>query len=88
VGYGYNLVFAKGWLLNFTIIPELGCKVNDSYEREYQFAINNTTKLSLLYNHERYFSGLSCQYDSYWILDGSRVESSIATFNLFVGMRF
>ncbi|MFA6779201.1 MAG: DUF4421 family protein, partial [Paludibacteraceae bacterium] len=41
VGYGYNLVFAKGWLLNFTIIPELGCKVNDSYEREYQFAINN-----------------------------------------------
>ncbi|HPH63569.1 MAG TPA: DUF4421 family protein [Paludibacteraceae bacterium] len=89
VGYGYNFVFAKRWLLNLTDVPEVGYKYVINPDKGSHVAINNTLKLVLLYNRDRCFSGLSGQFDSYWnFMKKSDIGSSIATVNLFVGVRF
>lgn len=68
-GYGYNLVWGKGWLFNVTALPSLG--VNHCYEDSVDgagklFSMNIKGRLALVYNHKDLFAGVNMKMDGHW----------------------
>ncbi|MEF9924373.1 MAG: DUF4421 domain-containing protein [Muribaculaceae bacterium] len=92
IGYGYNWVFAKRWLLSASLTPMMGfkhCKEQSTEGERDLFSINASAKLSVVYNKSRYFAGLICQYNTYsYLSDDYSVTNSIGTFNICAGVRF
>lgn len=60
LGYGYNWVFAKNWLLGATLSPTIGLKhgyTNSTVDKT-SFSLFNRAKLSIVWNGGRWFAGV------------------------------
>ena len=59
IGYGYNWVFAKNWLLGASISPTIGIKhgFTNSDTEKTSFSLFNRAKLSIVWNKGRWFIG-------------------------------
>ena len=74
LGYGYNWVFHRGWVLGVSCAPMLGVRVgyitNEDSEKP-SFAMSNRLKFSTIYNNpsRRWFFGLVGTIDSGLIYD-------------------
>lgn len=69
LGYGYNWVFAPKWLLGVVLLPNIGWRYGYNegvIETRYGFAINNRTKVSIIYNHKKWFAGILADNDMSW----------------------
>lgn len=88
-GYGYNFVFAKGWLLNGTAIPSIGLRIHDDETSgKYQFATNSKLKAACTYNSRYLFGGIVFQYSNYWyITKNYTIRNSIGTCTINIGVR-
>jgi len=89
-GYGYNFIFSKKWLINLTLIPSIGIKIDKDKSNENEhFTMRNKGKLALIYNLNRCFMGINCQYNSNWYYAKDySISNSLGTFNLLYGVRF
>lgn len=94
LGYGYNWVFRKNWLLNATAIPCFGFNhsLNDSDGQDSErdlFSLNVKTKLSLVYNHNRFFYSLNGKYDGHFYKSSKyRFINSYSNVSIVAGFRF
>ncbi|MBO4806097.1 MAG: DUF4421 family protein [Paludibacteraceae bacterium] len=88
-GYGYNFVFAKGWLLNGTALPSIGLRIHDDESSsKYQLATNSKIKGACTYNSRYFFGGLTFQYSTYWyITKGYTIKNSIGACTINLGVR-
>lgn len=92
VGYGYNFVLPRGFLLNLTGLPAIG--VNHSYEDSVEGSANLLSlgvraRMSLTYNHRDFFAGFSAKWDAHWYNSSSySFLSSLIPFSFTAGVRF
>jgi len=92
IGYGYNWVFAKNWLLNITGIPSVGYRHSFANSVEGEKGLLSTNirgKAALVYNRGSWFYGLHIISDGHWY--HSRQHSlfnSCHDFNFTAGYRF
>ena len=92
VGYGYNWVINKSWLLNVTVAPYAGYRhviATQNENRVSTFSINLRSRIGAVYNHKKFFLGLVGYADvhryrtqDYYFL------GSILDFTALVGYRF
>ncbi len=92
VGYGYNWVFARNWLLAISESPTVGIKkgtiVNPNKEKS-TFSFSNLTRLSIVWTHGRWFAGLLGEMNLNLIYDkDSTFENAAISGNISVGYRF
>lgn len=91
-GYGYNWVFRKNWLFNFTIIPCLGFNqsMNNTEERRKDmFSYNTKAKFALVYNHNNFFYSVNGRFDGhYYNTDKYRFFNSYTNLAFIAGIRF
>lgn len=96
VGYGYNWVFARHWLLAGSLMPSIGIKevstiTSDiSQERcKVRPNIDATIRLGLVWNNSKFFIGTSLISHVYNHHSADyRLHNSFTTFNLYVGFNF
>lgn len=93
LGYGYNWVFHKGWLLGVSEAPIMGVRVgyiNDSSKEKASFGMNNQMKLSLVYNYKnKWFFGAVGQWDMALIYDREHtLMANNLSFEASAGFRF
>lgn len=92
LGYGYNWVFRKNWLLNFTMIPCIGFNrsLNDTEERKKEmFSYNIKAKFALVYNHNRFFYSMNCKFDGHFYRTNKyRFFNSYTNLAFVAGFRF
>lgn len=88
-GYGYNFVFAEGWVLNGTILPAIGMRIHDDDSSDkYQLTANGKLKVGCTYNSRYFFAGLTLQYSNYtYISKESTIYNSIGAGLINVGVR-
>lgn len=91
VGYAYNWVFAKKWLLGATVSPTIGVKhgyINSSTSKT-SASLYNRAKISIVWNSGRWFAGVVAQANTAIISDrqttflGNELSATAA-----VGYRF
>lgn len=67
IGYGYNWVFHKGWVLGVSESPLLGLRhgyIVDASKTKNSFGINNMLRASLIYNYKtKWFFGIVGKWD-------------------------
>jgi hypothetical protein len=66
VGYGYNWVLGKKWLLNFTIAPYTGYRrllAAQHGDKASEWSVNLRARMGLVYNHKQFFMGLQSNTD-------------------------
>lgn len=92
LGYGYNWVFRKNWLLNFTLIPCVGFNrsLNDTEERKKEmFSYNLKAKFALVYNHNRFFYSMNGKFDGHFYRTNKyRFFNSYTNLAFVAGFRF
>lgn len=73
IGYAYNWVFRKGWLLGVSEAPTIGIRdgyITDMSSQRTSFSLSNRIKLSLIYNHDkRWFFGVVGNVDTNLVYD-------------------
>lgn len=70
-GYGFNWVFHKGWLLGISETPIVGVRngyINNE-DNKWSMSIYNRFKLSVVWNHGRWFAGTTIRFDAAIITD-------------------
>lgn len=91
LGYAYNWVFARHWLLGVSESPIVGIRNGsiNSVEKKNSFALMNSLRLSVSWNNRRWFSGISGEIESNLVYDKRRfMLSSYAYVRACVGYRF
>lgn len=91
LGYGYNWVFHRRWLLAVSESPSIGLKHGfiNSDERRNTFALSNQFKLSLIWNRGNWFAGMIGELNTNLIVDKDNTFSTnIGSFIATVGYRF
>lgn len=93
LGYGYNWVFKKNWLLNATLIPCLGFNHSlSSSEHDYRkdmLSVNVKAKMALVYNHNNFYYSLNGRYDGHFYnAKRYRFINSYSNVALVAGFRF
>ena len=66
VGYGYNFVIGKKWLLNFTVAPYTGYRkmiATQHEDKASDWSINLKARMGVVYNHKQFFMGLQSYAD-------------------------
>lgn len=66
VGYGYNWVLGKKWLLNLTVAPYTGYRrmlATQHEDRASDWSVNLRARMGLVYNHKQFFMGLQSYAD-------------------------
>ncbi len=60
LGYGYNWVFARGWVLGATVSPVVGIRKGyvNSAEDGVSFSLYNYSKISVVWNSGKWFAGI------------------------------
>ncbi|MCM1290788.1 MAG: DUF4421 domain-containing protein [Prevotella sp.] len=92
IGYGYNLVFSKRWILNVTAVPSIG--INHCYEDSLEGArnilsMNIKGKMALVYNLHDFFTGVTMKMDGHWYRSHNySLFNATETLSLCVGYRF
>ena len=78
LGYGYNWVFHKGWVLGVSEAPLIGLRVgyiNDPSQQKTSFGMSNQMRLSLIYNYKtKWFFGAVCRWDMALIYDRAHAD--------------
>ena len=91
LGYGYNWVFAKNWLLAGTISPTIGVKhgfVNSDTSKT-SFSLYNHLKFSIVWNSGRWFAGAQASADTAIVSDRQSIfMGNDLNFTAAVGYRF
>ncbi len=91
LGYGYNWVFARHWLLGVSEAPIIGLRrgtINSEFDRN-SFALSNRLGLSVVWNNGRWFAGIAGRFDSNIIYDKDHTfMSTLVTGEAYVGYRF
>lgn len=91
VGYGYNWVFHKHWLLGVSESPILGLKTGSYNGKSYSAKVSlyNRGQLSLIWNNKRWFAGaiFSIETGLFFNKENSLL-SNIASGELSLGYRF
>jgi len=90
LGYGYNYVFKKNWLVNLTFVSSVGVKTVTSDENQNNyFTMRNNLRFAIIKNAPNYFYGLNCLYNSNgFFASDNAVLSSIGNYVLMFGYRF
>ena len=92
VGYGYNLVFGRGFVFNVTAAPSVGVKHSmrsSSGGRRNTWTLNLLGRMGLVYNVSDFFFGLAGKVDGHWFRGHHyNFFNSIETFSASVGVRF
>lgn len=91
LGYGYNWVFAKNWLLGVSESPIIGLrrgKINSTFDRN-SFALSNRLGVSVVWNNRRWFAGAAAKFDSNIIYDKTHTfVAALVTAEASIGYRF
>lgn len=91
LGYGYNWVFAKHWLLGVSESPIIGLRrgrINSGHIKD-SFALANRLTFSVSWNNHRWFAGAVGRFDSNIFYDkSSTFMAALLTFEASVGYRF
>lgn len=91
LGYGYNWVFARHWLLGVTESPIIGLRhgtINSETSSD-SFALSNRLWASVVWNNRRWFAGVSAKFDSNIVYDKDHAfVSSILSVEASIGYRF
>lgn len=91
LGYGYNWVFARHWLLGVSESPIIGLRrgdINSSFDSN-SFALSNRFRLSVVWNNGRWFAGMAGAFDSNLIYDKDHTFiAGLLTFESSIGYRF
>lgn len=90
IGYGYNFVFFKNWLLNISLIPSIGASVDSNKNKEPGYlSVKNKVRFALIQDLDKFLWGLKCKYNTHWYYtDNNSITNSIGNFNLLIGIRF
>ena len=92
VGYGYNWVLGKKWLLNITATPYLGYRYNifaKPGEGHGALSLNLRGRIGVVYNHKNFFMGLQGYADHHrYKKNDSRLVNSMIQFSALAGIRF
>ena len=92
LGYGYTWVFKPNWLFNISVLPSIGYKHCfrdniDGYDDI--FSINLKGKMGLVYNHKKFFYGMSLKLDGHWYKSNNySFFNSVESMSLIFGYRF
>lgn len=91
LGYGYNWVFARHWLLGVSESPVIGVrrgKINSVNDRT-SFALSNRFRMSVVWNNGRWFAGAAARFDANLVYDKDHTFiASILSAEASVGYRF
>ena len=92
VGYGYNWVLGRKWLLNFTLTPYLGYRYNikpQPGDKQSDFSLNIRGRIGAVYNHKNFFMGLQACGDHHrYKKQDSWLVFSMLEFTALAGIRF
>ena len=92
VGYGYNWVLGRKWLLNVTLTPYLGYRYNiksQPGEKQSDFSLNIRGRIGAVYNHKNFFMGLQACGDHHrYKKKDSWLVFSLLEFTALAGIRF
>ena len=92
VGYGYNWVLGRKWLLNVTLTPYLGYRYNikpQPDEKQSDFSLNIRGRIGAVYNHKNFFMGLQACGDHHrYKKQDSWLVFSLLEFTALAGIRF
>lgn len=92
VGYGYNWVLGRHWLIAGTIAPAFGFRYgfeNYPEKSRYGFSLLGRAKMSVVYNHKDYFIGLIGRGNLNLYADKNYVfANSIMSLDAAMGFRF
>lgn len=91
VGYGYNWVLGRHWLVGVSESPMFGVRngVVNATEKKNTFGAYNLFRVSGVYNRRNLFTGLVCRISTSLIRDKeSMMISNMMSFELSVGYRF
>lgn len=93
VGYGYNWVLGRHFLLNATMLIYTGVKYAHAKSQtdggNTFWAINGKPRIGIAYNSDRFFASLQGNINSHFFNTGSnRFRSTIYDFSLIAGVRF
>lgn len=92
LGYGYNIVPSRHWVLNITALPNIGlkhCMPQTTGGRRELFSFNIKANTAAVYNLGNYFLGIFGNIDMHWF-NTSRLSfiNAIISFGAHTGMRF
>lgn len=91
IGYGYNWVFARHWLLGVTCSPVIGLRrgeINSAKDRN-SFALANRFGLSVVWNNGRWFAGAVGKVDANLIYQSDHnFVAALITGEACIGYRF
>ncbi|MCM1320100.1 MAG: DUF4421 domain-containing protein [Muribaculaceae bacterium] len=92
LGYGYNIVPGKHWLLNITALPNVGvkhCMPETTGGRREMFSLNMRGDMSAVYNLDSFFLGIFGHVDLHWF-NTSRLSfiNAVVSFGAQAGFRF
>lgn len=92
VGYGYNFVLGRKWLLNLTLTPYIGYRYNITVEpgqKRSDISLNLRGRIGLVYNHKKFFMGLQGYADHHrYKVKDSRLYNSMIELTALAGIRF
>lgn len=91
LGYGYNWVFARHWLMGVSESPVLGVrrgKINSINDRT-SFAMSNRFRMSVVWNNGRWFAGSALRFDANIVYDKDHTFiASLLSIDASIGYRF
>lgn len=92
VGYGFNWVFAKNWVLGISESPNVGLKsgyINYVGDKKYSFSLFNRARGSIVWNNRHWFAGGILKVDNTLIYDKDHsLLNTVINGEVSVGYRF
>ncbi len=92
LGYGYNWVLGRKWLLNLTVTPYVGYRhllATNHEDRASAWSLNLRARMGAVYNHKQFFVGLQNNGDFHrYKSEKHHFIGSLLDFTALVGIRF
>ena len=92
LGYGYNWVLGRKWLLNLTITPYVGYRhllATNHEDRASAWSLNLRARMGVVYNHKQFYVGLQNYGDFHrYKSEKHHFIGSLLDFTALVGIRF
>lgn len=89
-GYGFNWVPRRNWTVGVQglLAPSLYYGYLNGMRKEYGFKMNYRINLGAVWNHKRWFAGVTAKFDSSFIYSGSTLIDGLLNIEAKVGWRF